>query len=126
VVFFVKLPHHVVCTFEVQPHQAGSVHVTVPGTLSAIEVRPGDRVEPGQVLARLQDLDVDLRIAELESLQSQQRARLENLAWQLAPRRAGSLELGEVKEALAAVAEQLDERRKEQAQLVLVAPCAAR
>jgi putative peptide zinc metalloprotease protein len=120
--FLVKLPHHVVCTFEVQPRKAASIYVTVPGKLAAIDVEPGQHVAHDQVLARLEDLDLDLAIAELEGLESQCRTRLESLAWQRHRDERAAMELHEVKKTLEGVTEQLDQRRKEKNQLVLVAP----
>ncbi len=122
VVFLVPLPHRVLCPFEVQAHDADAVYVAVPGSLKQIAVRPGETVARGQVLARLEDLDLDLRIAELEGLEAEHRTRLENLAWRRHRDVQAALELHEVEEALKAVAEQLAERRRQKARLVLAAP----
>ena len=43
-----------------------SVRVIVPGHIEEIKVRPGQRVEAGQLLVQLSNPDVDLVIAELE------------------------------------------------------------
>ncbi len=50
---FVPLPYSVMSTAEVQARDAESVYVDVPGMLATIRVRPGDRVDKGDVLAEL-------------------------------------------------------------------------
>ena len=59
-VLFIPLPSHIYCGLEVQARNAAPVYVEQPGILENVSVKPGDRVEKGQVLAELSDLALDV------------------------------------------------------------------
>src|SRR6476659_3363132 len=61
----IPLPSHVYCPLEVQARGAKWVYVPHEGFLEKIFVKPGDQVTEGQVLAQLQNVDVDYDIAKL-------------------------------------------------------------
>lgn len=121
-VFFIPLPHSVFCTFEVQPRDAEPVYVTVPGILLESNVKPGDRVKQGDLLAVLQNLDLQLEIARLTGEAEQYDRQLESLAYRRFddPEAAASVEA--VEKASKAVHEQLATKRRDAARLVLKAP----
>jgi len=121
-VLIIKFPHYVVCTLEIQPRDAAAVYVEVPGTLEAIDVKPGDRVAPGAPLARLASADVDLRIARLAAVRDQYQVKLRNLRWQRHRDRQAAAEVRQIEEALRTVEEQLAKRRQDQKRLALAAP----
>jgi putative peptide zinc metalloprotease protein len=76
---FVPLPHRVLATFEVKPRGARPVFVDLPGTLVEVYVRPGDEVEPGTPLARLQDLALESELAALVAERDRRQAELDHL-----------------------------------------------
>lgn len=121
-VLLIKLPHHVVCTLEIQPRDAAAVYVDVSGTLAAVDVKPGDRVTPGSPLARLSDTDVELRIARLTAIRDQYQVKLANLKWQRHRDERAAAEVREIEEALQTVQEQLQKRQEEQRRLAVKAP----
>ena len=50
--FMLPLPHREYCMLQIQPHEAVSVRVIVPGRIEEILVEPGQHVEAGQRLLR--------------------------------------------------------------------------
>ncbi len=60
-VLFLPLPYHVDCAVEIQPHDAQQVFAMVPGTLVGWNKQPGDRVEQGEVIAELDNIDLQLQ-----------------------------------------------------------------
>jgi putative peptide zinc metalloprotease protein len=121
---FVPLPHRVWATLEIQARDAQGVYVDVPGTLEEIGVRPGDPVRPGQTLARLASVDVELAIAELAAQRDEQALQLENLRRQKFRDKASAAQAPQVEESLRATEEQLRRRRTDLARLALAAPAA--
>ena len=77
-VLFVKLPHSVMTTLEVQPRDAVPVWIDVGGggRLVDVYVKPGQQVTAGQKLADLQNLDLELDIEKLEGDHRRYQAQL--------------------------------------------------
>ncbi|MBM3999873.1 MAG: HlyD family efflux transporter periplasmic adaptor subunit [Planctomycetes bacterium] len=63
-VLFVPLPHEVHCMFTVQPSESQPVFPHVPGTLKEVLVRPGESVRKGQTLARVDNVTLQIALAE--------------------------------------------------------------
>lgn len=120
--FTVPLPHRVWCTLEIQPRKAAPVYVEVPGVLDDLQIRSGQTVSKGQVLARLRNVDLELDINKLEMSRDQYRIQIDNLRKQhFRDNKAGD-ELPQLREALATVEGQLKEKRSDLQRLLLVAP----
>lgn len=121
-IIFVPLPYRVLCTCEIQPKDAAPVYVDVAGRLEEVFVRPGERVQAGQPLARLSDHELQIQIARLESLYRQYAARLAALERRRSEDEAAANELPSLREALQTVAQQLMEKKRDEQRLTLVAP----
>jgi putative peptide zinc metalloprotease protein len=121
-VWLVPLPSHVYCPLEVQARGAKNVYVDEEGILSEVLVEPGDQVTEGQVLARLENLDVDVSIAELTGEREVLAAQLDGLRRVSYEDRRASAQIDPVTQALNGVKEQLDKRRLDKEKLTLVAP----
>lgn len=65
-VIFLPLPFRVMASLELEPDGADTIYVSVPGILEEVHVKPGDVVSPGQLLARLRNVDLELEINRLE------------------------------------------------------------
>jgi putative peptide zinc metalloprotease protein len=65
-VFFVPLPFSVKCNFEIQPRGGQQVYVQMPGQIKEVAYRPGDQVQPGDVLMKLENPELELQLLDLE------------------------------------------------------------
>lgn len=77
-ILFIPFPRYVHCPVLIQPKDAATVYVETPGKLVDLPVQLGQRVESGQVLARLENLDVE---RELRMLQAEQDAQITERDW---------------------------------------------
>ena len=118
----IPLPQRVWCAAELRPRGEETVYVSVAGTLETLSVKPGQVVARGAELARLTNVDLDLQIADLEGRAAQSRTRLASLERERFTDPAAGLELGTVEESLKSIEEQLEKKRKDRSELVLVAP----
>jgi putative peptide zinc metalloprotease protein len=76
---FVRLPHFVYCSFDVVPSENDAIFVQAPGQIEAVDVKPGDRVEKGQRIAKLRNEELALQLSKLRSLQRETEADLATL-----------------------------------------------
>jgi putative peptide zinc metalloprotease protein len=123
-VLFLPLPHSVLCTLEIQARDAASVFVTAPGTLEEISVEPGQHVEKGDRLARLESIELELEILQLKSQRDQYAIRLENVQRQSISNPAGGMRIGELEDSLETIENQLANKLRDLARLQLQAPIA--
>ncbi len=66
-VLAIPLPLHVEAMFIIEPHNVQHVYTTEPGTLSALHVKPGDRVSAGDRLAELANPEKADRLRAMEN-----------------------------------------------------------
>jgi putative peptide zinc metalloprotease protein len=124
VVFFLPLPHRVYGTLELQTHGAESLYVDVPGQLAEVFVKLGQHVEKGATIARLTNIDLEIKIKELTGRRDQLKSQLSNLERQRFSDPTAGLQVPEAKKSLAAVEEQLRDRQRDFERLTLVSPVA--
>lgn len=120
--FLAPLPNSVMCSLEIQPRDADPVYVEVPGILDKLEVRAGQMVHKGDVMARLRDIDVAIKINELEGKAQEYRVKLEYLSRRRFQDPQAAIDMPSIREALDTVENQLREKRVDQRRLVLYAP----
>ncbi|MEM6798211.1 MAG: HlyD family efflux transporter periplasmic adaptor subunit [Planctomycetota bacterium] len=120
----VPLPTTVQCPVVIQPRRAETVYIKAPGVLKELLVEPGDVVNKGRRLAVLENLEVDLQIARLETQIAQYEAQLKDLGQLSLSVRGADDQLAQVTELLAAAREQLAKQQEDAERLVLVAPVA--
>ncbi|HMP06378.1 MAG TPA: biotin/lipoyl-binding protein, partial [Lacipirellulaceae bacterium] len=126
-VFLVPLPYRVWGLFELRPRAAASVYVEATGKLVQVHVKPGDRVEQGQLLAELENLALQFEVQRLRGQRDAQEAQVEGLRkLVMSAQRAedASRQLAVVREQLASTREQLKKKEQDLEQLRLVAPIA--
>ena len=119
----VPLPYYVPCDFSVQPRDSRPVYVDVPGEIKQVFVA-GGMVEAGQPILELENIEARAAQQTLIGQRDQLAARLESLRQQAHTDDEAHLELAAASEALAALEEQLEERRQETRKLVVRAPAA--
>ncbi|MFZ5831837.1 MAG: site-2 protease family protein [Planctomycetota bacterium] len=123
-VLLVPLPFSVLSSLEVQPRDANPVYIDVfdGGRLEKIFVRPGDRVEAGQPLAQLSNLQLEAEIAALAGEREQYVARIDSLTkMQYIDSRVGN-SIPPLEKALASVEDKLRRRERDRERLLLRAP----
>jgi putative peptide zinc metalloprotease protein len=123
-VFLVPLPYRVQCALEITPRDAEPVYVSVAGQLEKIDVESGQKVKQGQPLAELSNIDLEFQIAELEGRRDEYRSRLKSLHRDRFEDPSAGMQIPQVQETLAAVEEQLEDKRADLARLNLTAPVA--
>jgi len=121
-ILLIPLPFHVVGMLELQPHDAEPVYVEMPGTLKQVHnIRYGDHVKTGQPLLTLQNLDLEISVAELEGELASQRAQVESLVLRSISEDSAGMELDAAQQALKKVKTLLDVRQRNLQQLKIVA-----
>lgn len=117
----VPLPYYVAATFEVQPRDAASVYVEVPGELKSIHVRNA-AVTRGDVIAELADPELRLTVQRLLSQKAELAARIDGIRQRAHTDDAALLELAQTEEALAALNKQITRLEEDVAKLTIRAP----
>jgi putative peptide zinc metalloprotease protein len=122
-VLLVPLPHYVPCRFFLQPRGATNVYVDVPGEVKRIFIA-GGAVEEGQPILELENIEARAAEQSLISERDQLAARLDALRQQAHTDDEAHLDLAAARQALAALEEQLDQRREQNRRLIVRAPAA--
>lgn len=121
-VFLIPFPASVWCLFELQPRNAASVYVEVPGTLVAPAVRPGTTVKKEDLLAHLENIDLEVEICQLEGEHAAHEAEKKSLLTLRSHDDKYAFDLSVVDQKLRAVADQLQQKRRDAERLKIVAP----
>ncbi len=118
---FLPLPYRVYCSLEVQPHKPDPVYIEVVGKLTTLNVKPGQSVEAGTMLAELQSIDLELAVAELTGRRDQLSAQLDSLRRQRYQSAGSELQIPQIQKSLDAVEGELREKKTDLDRLHLVA-----
>ncbi len=121
VVVCIPLPYRLQAPAILEPAGAQRVYVTVPGTLTEA-VREGSSLNAGDVIARLDNLDVAAEMVRLQSRRDREQLHLSNLRRQQGSDSAAAAQIPTAEKSLADMESQLAERRRDQQRLTLVAP----
>jgi putative peptide zinc metalloprotease protein len=117
----VPLPYYVAATFEIQPRDAASVYVELPGELKKVYLNDG-RVAAGQPIAELADCEALLTLQRLEAQRGDLEARIESIRQRAHTDVDALLELSHTEEALTALQKQINRLNEDLAKLVVRAP----
>ncbi len=123
VVLCVPLPYYVAATFEMQPRDAASVYVEMPGELKTIHLATG-AAAAGQPIAELIDIDARLAVQRQHSQRAEIVARIESIRQRAHTDDSALLELAHTEEALAALNKQIVRLEEDLAKLTIRAPTA--
>ena len=118
-VAMLPLPHSIMADLEIQARDADPVYVAVAegGRLTAVEVKAGDVVKEGQLLARLENHDLDLQIAELQGEENSYRTQRDSLLRQGLNDHRAMAEIPQIVESLETVRQQREEKERDQPHL---------
>ena len=78
-ILFCPLPYRVMCPLEIKPRDADPVYIDVAGVLEEINVKPWQKVQAGDTLAKLENTDLDLQIEEIQAKIDEQEIEVEVL-----------------------------------------------
>jgi putative peptide zinc metalloprotease protein len=120
-VLCVPLPYYVGATFEVQPRDAASVYIEVPGELKAIHIKSG-HIVAGDVIAELADPELRLMAQRLQSQRADLAARIDSIRQRAHTDDAALLDLAHTEEALVALNKQIKRLEEDVAKLTIRAP----
>jgi putative peptide zinc metalloprotease protein len=122
--FWVPFPSSVLCPFELQPRDATSVYVEVQGKVEAILVKPGDQVAAGDLLLKMSNIDLEIEIAQLRGERAATEEELDTLEQVTFNDRNATLRLDAVRESLASIEAQLEQKERDADRLKIKAPVA--
>ena len=120
-ILFIPLPWYIEAPFLAEPHSVAHVYTKVPGELTSFDVRPGQMVERGDVLATLTDFERNDRLRELETARDAQLAEIE---LQHALDLSGELALAQ--QQLQSIDRQIDDLQKQIVNFQITAPISGR
>ncbi|MGE0606827.1 MAG: HlyD family efflux transporter periplasmic adaptor subunit [Pirellulales bacterium] len=122
VLLAIPLPHRVHCPLALQPRDAASVFVKIPGEITELRVRPGQVVAAGETLAQLENIDLELEAATIRRKRDRQRVLLENARRIRFLDEKAAGQLPELAKSVASLSGQLDRKQADLDQLTLAAP----
>ncbi|MFO7907604.1 MAG: hemolysin D [Pirellulaceae bacterium] len=124
VFFFVPLPFHVGCEFDVKPRNATTVYAAVAGQLIRVTdaLDAGVRVQAGTVLAELENVDLELSVSRLEGKLRELEAELHVLKKQQRFDQDAGLRVNEIEKQRESLLELLAEQQSELDRLTVRAP----
>jgi len=119
----VPWPYEIVCPAEIQALDAEAVVVIVPGTLVETYVRPGDKVQAGQPLAKLANTELELQLAEVSRQYAAATLRVDTLERQRSEGNPdAALALGAMREEQQRLWLDLEQKTAERQRLLIRAP----
>jgi len=125
-ILFLPLPYEVHCVFTLQPASAEPVFAQVAGRLVEVRVRPGDVVKKGDLLARIENLELHVSLARLQGDRLRYAAQLEALEQHRARSRATdegiNSQIPQLRELLAATDKEIAELSRQIERLEVRAP----
>ncbi len=118
---FIPVPHRISAPAWLEPDGAQSVYVFVEGSVQDT-IRPAATVASGEMLARLTNPEVDLRVTMLTNEVSQEQLRLNNLKLLLNDDPSVAPLVPAAEKSVQDAQDRLQQARTDQARLILKAP----
>jgi len=121
-ILWIPIPHHVYCSFYVQPADAANVYVDVPGRLDAVFIQANREIESGQPIVALSSRELTFQLASMQTRLDLARTAEENVkeAMNVDPQAAARVE--EVRTAVQTASANLAKRHEDIERLVVRAP----
>jgi putative peptide zinc metalloprotease protein len=126
---FVPLPYHIDCVFTIVPGGAETVVPQLPGQLTQVEVKPGEEVRAGQLIARVDNFELQVAVIDLRGQILEEKSRistLNDLLLTANPTQVAILagQISQAESTLESFEESLAEKEQELEGLDIVAPIA--
>ncbi len=122
ILFCLPLPYYIRCAMRVQPREAAAVFVDISGQVEEIYVQPGERVEQGQPLLKLRNLDLELALAQLATECDTQSGKVAVLRQRSLRDDSALAAVAQAEEALLAIQEERERRQTQWERLTIRAP----
>lgn len=122
VFFFVPLPFHLSCGFDVKPLGAQTVYAKVPGRLDDVHVELGQAVKQNDVIATMHNLELELALEKLQGDLRELDAQLAVLQKEQRRDETAGTTIDQMLEQRAALEEVIRERTNELNDLKVKAP----
>lgn len=120
-VLLVPLPRYVTCSLQLEPQDAESVYVVVPGKVETVHFQPGDKVAEGDIVCTLKNQDLTIEIETLKAQLRQYEVQLANLRRLSVQDVEANAQIAALAATARSVRDQLDERMKDWERLELEA-----
>jgi putative peptide zinc metalloprotease protein len=121
-VLFLPLPYRIMCTLDVEARDARTVYVEQPGSITELLVHAGQQVKKGDLLARLENKDLELKVSDLKLQAAQLESQLNGLQRErFSDAQAGS-DIPHIQESLDAIKDELAKKQRDLDHLELHAP----
>jgi putative peptide zinc metalloprotease protein len=121
-VLFLPLPYRIMCTLDVEARDARTVYVEQPGSVVEVRVHAGQQVKKGDLLARLENTDLELKVSDLKLQAAQLESQLSGLQRErFSDPQAGS-DIPHIQESLDAIKDELAKKQRDLDHLELHAP----
>ena len=121
-VIYVPFPYSVMCPFVVEPRDSEKMYVSVRGTLTEINVEPGERVDSDELLVKLESPELEHQIYGLKDEVARFQIQLETLEELRYKDQKAENQIFETRKRLQSTAKALQERLSDQRRLELRAP----
>ena len=121
-IVWVPLPFSVKCAFEIQPQGAIQVRTMVPGHMVAWNKQPGEPVRRGEMIAKLENIDLQVQEAKYQNEYELAKVRYEQMEKQLISDPRKDAMLPAQKEVVTSAASLLRQVQAKRAQLLVVSP----
>lgn len=121
---YLPLPFHLACNFDVKPRDAATVYAAVDGQLREVLAVPGQPVAQGAVLARLDNVELQLNYLRLRGDLDELDVKMQVLQKQQRLDEEAGRSVKELSAQRAALARVIAEKQRELDNLVVKAPVA--
>ena len=122
IIAWVPFPFSVKCAFEIQPQDALQVRTMVPGHMVAWNKKPGELVQTGEPIAKLENVDLRVQEAKYQSEYELALVRFKQMENQAGIDRNQNKMLRAQEEVIASAANMLKQIKSKRAQLLVLSP----
>lgn len=121
-ILLIPIPHHVYCSFYVQPVGAANVYVDVAGKLESVFTEANTNVNAGQPILILSSQQLDIQLASMQTKLDLAKVEHENVLKSISVDRNAANRVEEVKAAAFTALASLNKRKSDVERLVVRAP----
>ncbi len=121
-ILIVPIPHHVHCSFYVQPASAANLYVDVPGKLETIFTLPNTAVKAGQPILVLNSKKLEVQLASMQTRLDLAKVEQENVMKAMSVDHNSAKRVEEVKSSVLAASANLEKRKMDVQRLVIRSP----